>query len=48
MTRQAWIMLGATWSVILFFTLRFFWKVLVTPPRADEEPAGPTVLRKDA
>jgi hypothetical protein len=32
MTRAAWIMLAITWSVIAFFTGRFFLKVLRTPP----------------
>jgi hypothetical protein len=37
MTPAAWLMLGATWAVVLFFTGRFFWKVLTLPPRPDEE-----------
>jgi hypothetical protein len=36
MTSSAWLMLGITWAVIAFFTVRFFIKVLRTPPR----PAG--------
>ena len=28
MTRSAWIMLIATWAVIIFFTFRFFRQVL--------------------
>jgi hypothetical protein len=28
MTRAAWIMLVATWTVIAYFTIRFFLKVL--------------------
>lgn len=36
MTTQAWIMLGITWAVILYFTAKFFWRVLRTPPRPDE------------
>jgi hypothetical protein len=35
MTRAAWIMLAATWAVIVTFTGRFFWPVLRTPPRDD-------------
>jgi hypothetical protein len=40
-------MLGVTWSVILYFTIRFFVKVLrnPTPP---EPPEGPDVPFKDA
>ena len=46
-TGAAWTMLGVTWSVILFFTVRFFWKVLAnpTPPEADD---GPDIPFKDA
>ena len=36
MTTNAWIMLAITWSVISFFTGRFFMKVLMTPPRPDD------------
>jgi len=39
MTTGAWLMLVATWSVVIFFTGRFFWRVLTLPPRADEPPA---------
>ena len=28
MTRAAWIMMAATWTVIVFFTVRFFLMVL--------------------
>jgi hypothetical protein len=31
MTRNAWIMLIATWSVVIFFTVRFFVKVVRKP-----------------
>lgn len=37
MTTAAWTMLLATWAVIFFFTGKFFWKVLVTPPRSEDE-----------
>lgn len=37
MTNAAWTMLVVTWSVIFFFTGRFFWKVLVTPQRGEHE-----------
>lgn len=36
MTRSAWLMLGITWSVVIFFTARFFLKVLRTPPRDED------------
>ncbi len=36
MTTSAWIMLGITWSVIIFFTTKFFFKVLRTPIREDD------------
>ena len=28
MTRAAWIMMAATWAVIVYFTIRFFLMVL--------------------
>lgn len=37
MTNAAWTMLIVTWSVIIFFMSRFFWKVLTTPPRNEDE-----------
>jgi len=33
MTGSAWLMLIGTWTVIVFFTVRFFLKVVRTPPR---------------
>ena len=36
MTGSAWLMLVGTWSVILYFTGKFFLKVLRTPPREDD------------
>ena len=33
MTATAWLMLGITWSVVIFFCGRFFLKVLRTPPK---------------
>ncbi len=33
MTGSAWLMLGVTWSVVIFFTAKFFLKVLRTPPK---------------
>ena len=41
MTTAAWIMLIGTWSVIFFFTGRFFWKVLTIPPRPADETDPP-------
>jgi hypothetical protein len=35
MTRAAVIMLLCTWSVIAYFTGRYFWKVLRTPQKMD-------------
>lgn len=37
MTSAAWTMLIITWTVIIFFTGKFFWKVLTTPPRKEDE-----------
>ncbi len=33
MTGTAWAMLAATWAVVVYFTVRFFLRVLRTPPR---------------
>lgn len=30
MTRSAWITLLVTWSIVIVFTGRFFWKVLIS------------------
>lgn len=35
MKTAAWIMMSITWGVILFFTGKFFWMVLITPPRDE-------------
>jgi hypothetical protein len=43
MTTSAWLMLAVTWSVIAFFTVRFFLAVLKTPMRPGpdgEDDAG--------
>ena len=37
MTLAAWIMLSVTWGIVLFFTGRFFWMVLKTPPRKEDQ-----------
>jgi len=37
MTEAAWLMLGATWLVVVFFAGRLFLKVLTTPQREDDE-----------
>jgi hypothetical protein len=36
-TGAAWVMMIATWSVIVFFTGKFFWMVLRTPPKDDKD-----------
>lgn len=38
MSGDAWIMLVCTWGVIIFFTARFFFLVLKTPQREDDQP----------
>jgi hypothetical protein len=49
MTGAAWIMLGITWSVVIFFTGRFFWKVLQTPIAPEREAQlRDGILEKDA
>ena len=35
MTMQAWVMLGATWTIVTVFTVRFFLRVLRAPVRHD-------------
>lgn len=40
MTTAAWAMLAVTWTVIGFFTARFFIAVLRTPVRPDRETEG--------
>ena len=37
MTTGAWLMLVVSWTVILWFTGRFFIAVLRTPDRSDDE-----------
>lgn len=37
MTTAAWTMLAITWSVIAFFTVRFFLKVVRTPTDSPRE-----------
>ena len=34
MTTGAWLMLIATWSIVIFFTVKFFWMVLKKPPQS--------------
>ena len=36
MTGSAWLMLGSTCSIVTFFTVKFFLKVLRTPPGREE------------
>lgn len=36
MSASAWWMLGVTWSVVLYFSLRFFLKVARKPADDDE------------
>ena len=49
MTAAAWVMLAVTWTVICFFTGRFFWMVLKTPPTPESlEAIRDGILSKDA
>jgi hypothetical protein len=48
MTTAAWIMLALTWSVIFYFTGRFFWMVLTSPRPEDIDDISDGILRKDA
>jgi hypothetical protein len=41
-------MLAVTWTIILGFTGRFFWKVLTNPEKSDTDAKAQTVdLEKD-
>jgi hypothetical protein len=49
MTPAAWVMLAVTWAVIIYFTAKYFYMVLVTPPKAErEEQMRDGILEKDA
>ena len=48
MTTAAWTMLIVTWSVITFFTVRFFWMVLTHPHPEELDDTTDGILRKDA
>lgn len=49
MTAQAWLMLAVTWSVVIFFAGKFFWKVLRTPVRPERDAqTRDGILEKDA
>lgn len=37
MTASAWWMLGVTWTVVIFFTAKFFIKVVKNPGKDGEE-----------
>lgn len=37
MTGTAWTMLALTWAVVSFFTIRFFLKVMRTPPSPSDD-----------
>ncbi|MBN1896077.1 hypothetical protein JW906_16445 [bacterium] len=45
MTWSAWLTLALTWSVVLYFVIRFFLKALKTPVREETDME---FLRKDA
>jgi phosphotransferase system glucose/maltose/N-acetylglucosamine-specific IIC component len=47
-TAGAWVMLTLTWSVIFYFTFRFFWKVLTSKRPQDIDDTEDGILRKDA
>lgn len=49
MTGSAWVMLVVTWTVVIFFTARFFFKVLRTPILPERErQMSDGILEKDA
>lgn len=49
MTGQAWLMLAVTWTIIILFTGRFFWRVFKTPINPEREAQTRNgILEKDA
>ena len=48
MTAAAWTMLIVTWTVITFFTVKFFWMVFTTPHPEELDDTTDGILRKDA
>lgn len=34
MTTGAWWMLVVTWTIVAFFTFKFFWMILKKPPQS--------------
>jgi hypothetical protein len=49
MTTTAWMMLLVTWGVIIYFTGKYFWRVLTMPLSPErEEQARDGILEKDA
>jgi hypothetical protein len=49
MTGSAWAMLAVTWSIVIYFTVRFFVKVLRTPILPERErQMSDGILEKDA
>jgi|WetSurMetagenome_2_1015567.scaffolds.fasta_scaffold102863_2 hypothetical protein len=43
MTKSAWVMLVAVWSIVIYFTVKFFWMVLRSSP-----PSGAAPLEGDS
>jgi len=41
MNATAWTMLICTWAVITYFTVKYFVKVVRTPPRPDDSDDEP-------
>jgi hypothetical protein len=48
MTTAAWTMLAVTWTIVVYFTARFFWLVLTSPQPEDLDDTTDGILRKDA
>lgn len=49
MTTAAWAMLAITWTIVIGFTVKFFWKVYTTPLRPERiEQMRDGILEKDA
>lgn len=49
MTTAAWVMLAVTWTIVIAFTSKFFWKVYRTPIQPERlEQIRDGILEKDA
>lgn len=40
MTPAAWVMLVVTWSIVVFFSVKYFWMVLTLPNAPEANGAA--------